>query len=237
MKTYLSLKKPLQKLCESFLRFLLQDLYVPYWSQVVVQIQSKSYVWMDALQTCLAGRLAYLRLSLQEALANKRFLVGGLIGMMALPAWKCHLFFDINARNPEFYYVNWAFFFNTIHQELVIILVSVGAFIALPSKVGFRWLAIPLVYLNATDIYLQYFYTDWSDFYKDMPSWQVWSLFAISIVPVLFALDYLVYRNAHLRRGNHCRLIGMVEMDMPWADKETSMKLLAKEFRELNSKI
>jgi len=84
-----------------------------------------------------------ISLSLNEVWTNKRLRIGVLVGMVAFPAWKCHLFFDINERIPDFYYVNYVFYFNTIRGYLAFFFILLGGFIAMPQKWAFRWFTIP----------------------------------------------------------------------------------------------
>lgn len=238
MKTtiqFFKLKKPLR--CGNVL---LHFLYVLWQfcpqgaSYFLVKIQQKSYAWMAVLQTCLDGLVAvtmersrtHLLLSVKEALSNKRLMVGLMVGMVAFPMWKCHLFFDIDQEIAGFYYVNWAFYFNTIRAYICGIFLAIGFFIAAPQKWGFKWWALPLAIFCATEIYEQSLYDHWTDFYNPMPAWQQMTLIIVSMVPLFFSIDYLVYRKYHLKDGNIARIKGVIRM--PNTDIKVKYELLEK---------
>jgi hypothetical protein len=151
------------------------------------------------------------------------------VSMVAFPLWKCHLLFDINDRIADFYYVNYAFYFNTIRAYLCGIFLATGFFIAAPQKWAFRWWAVPVVIFCGTEIYAESFYTHWTDFYQGMPSWQVISVALFSVPALYLSIDYLAYRKYHLKDGNVARFIGVIKMP---GDADTKMNLLEKLVKE-----
>jgi hypothetical protein len=238
MKTYLSLKKPLLKLCESYWQSFLflsgQVLQLPVPTQLRI---STMRVALLNFRGTLVVFLTHLKVVLGELVTNKRFLVGGLISMVGFASWRAYLLFDESVRSEVWYYQNWAAYLFTVRQEIGSIFFAIGFFIALPAKVGFRWLALPAVFFYASEICLQYGYDDYMDFRQDMPSWQLVTFWLLVTPAVLLSMNYLLYRKYHLKDGNYARIIGMIELDMPWADKEKTLKLLAKEFRDFNSRV
>lgn len=187
-------------------------------------------IWKDGLSVCQTG--------LYEAWSNKRTRVGVCVGLVALPAWKCYLFFDINARYTDFYYVNYVFYFNTIRAYLTGIFLATGFFIAAPTKWSLRWWTLPVVVFCATEIYQQSNYHHWSDFYNAMPSWQLYTILTVTIVPLFLSLNYLAYRKYHLKDGNIARVHGIIKT--PGIDAETKMKYLnelVKESEQFNARI
>lgn len=162
------------------------------------------------------------------------------MGLVALPAWMCHLFFDMHAR-PEylqyFYYVNWTFFLNEVRPYLGLIFLATGFFIAAPQKWKFKWWTVPVVVFSYTQIFMMAGYNDWTDFHQWLPAWQIVTVLIVSVPALLFSMNYLLYRKYHLKDGTVARIVGLIEMDMPWADKEVMLKKEAKEYRDFNSRI
>jgi hypothetical protein len=138
----------------------------------------------------------------------------------------------------DFYYVNYAFYFNTIRAYMCGILVATGAFVAMPQKWAFRWWALPVVVFCSTEIYAESYYTDWTDFYQAMPGWQVWLIIVSSVVPAYLSLNYLAYRKYHLKDGTAARLIGVARMKgMSPEQKCDLMEKLALEAETFNERI
>lgn len=246
--TFFKLKIPLRR-CDRTLSsalYLLWQLPLPAVSYFLVKTQLKISNWKDALRIYLAGLGAlamersrtHLLLSVKEVASNKRLRLGLIVGMVAFPAWKCHLFFDIDQRIPDFYYVNWAFYFNTIRAYMCGIFLATGFFIAAPQKWKFKWWALPVVIFCATEIYEQSLYDHWTDFYNSMPLWQEMTLIAVSIIPFFFSVDYLVYRKYHLKDGNLARIIGLIKAPGLTADqKMVHLEKLADECENFNARV
>jgi hypothetical protein len=187
---------------------------------------------MDALLTYRAGRVA-----VTEAWTNKRFRVGVCVGLVALPAWKCYLFFDINTEIEGFYFVNWVYFLHQIRWQLAGIFISLGGFIALPTKVGFRWVSLPIFLFCATEIYQISGYDHYTDFYKAMPDWQIVTLILSCALAIHLSANYLIYRKYHLKDGNAARLTGILMLPIPWEEKRKHMEKLLEEMENYNSRI
>lgn len=186
------------------------------------------------------GRIAYnsLTVSLLECWSNPRLRAGILVGLVAFPAWKSHLFFDHSARDYDFYYINYAFYFNTIRAYLAGIFLCIGFFIAAPLKWKFKWWALPVVVFCITEIYAESYYTHWTDFYQPMPAWQT-SLIMLFCMPALFfSIDYLVYRKYHLKDGNLSRIDGIIKAPgIGWEQKGKYLEQLMEERKDFNSRI
>jgi hypothetical protein len=203
--------------------------------------------WSNLMQQaarliCQAGQHAsvyphLLRTGLLEAWTNKRFRVGLIVGLVALPAWRSHLFFNIDQRIEDFYYVNYVFYFNTIRSYLSMFFLVSGFFIAAPQKWKFRWWALPVAMFCVVEITTQSYYTHWTDFYQPLSLWHL--LTALVCIPALYvSIDYLVYRKNHLRMGSESRFIGMVKA--PGIDAETKVRHLTTvvdEIENFNSRI
>lgn len=191
---------------------------------------------MAVLQTYQAGLAAFqsrLRLALNEAWVNRRFRTGVIIGLLAIPAWKSHLFFDIDQRIEGFYYVNYVFYFNTIRPFLSGLFLAIGFFICAPQKWSFKWLALPVAIFCASEIYAESLYTDYTDFYQSMPAWQG-TLIGLFCLPALFfSVDYLVYRKYHLKDGTIARMKGIIAA--PGISAADKMRLLEDQSLELEN--
>jgi len=186
----------------------------------------------------LVAFLTHLKVLVIEAWTNNRLRVGMLVGLVAVPSWYCHLLFSIDTRIEGFYYVNFAFYFNTIRPYLAGIFLATGVFIAAPQKWQFRWWALPVVVFCVTEIYAESFYTKWSDFYEIMPGWQVWIIGIFAVPALYFSLNYLAYRKYHLKDGTAARLIGIVKTPgISLEQKMDIMESLVKESENFNSRI
>jgi hypothetical protein len=187
-----------------------------------VQIRWRSLKQTAALQTCQVIRIAST--TLNETLSNPRFLCGVGIFLVAPWAYWCYRFFDIDARDYDWYYRNYAIYFNTIRAELAGIFIFLGAFIAMPQKWAIRWWAIPIVIFCVTNIYVISKITHWTEFYNTMPSWQVWAVVLTCVPAVFFTANYFLYRKYHLKDGNLARVNGIIKA--PGIPAELKIKLL-----------
>lgn len=243
MKTLIQNFKPLKR-CDRTLSnalYLLWQLPLPAVSYFLAKTRLKIYEWTVALPICLGGltvemterTLNSLSLSVKEVIGNKRLMSGLMVGLVAFPLWKCHLFFDINQEIPDFYYVNWAFYFNTIRAYVCGLFLATGFFIAAPQKWAFKWWALPVAIFCGTEIYEQSFYTHWTHFYNPMPNWQVTLIMLFCMPALYFSVDYLCYRKYHLKDGNIARIIGIIKA--PGIETSTKMEILSKLVNESES--
>jgi hypothetical protein len=213
-------------------------------SPVMMKTQNYLRSSMDrvALLVSQAGPDAYqilllLVVSSKEAWSNNRFRFGIAVGMMAFHAWKCHSFFDINVRDYNFYYINWVFYFHEIRPYMCGIFLATGFFIAAPMKWGFKWWSLPVVIFCGTQIYEMSNYHDYSDFHKQMPDWQFFTVFAFAVVSMYFSMNYLLYRKYHLKDGNAARVMGIMQLDIPWDEKKKHLETLKEEMENYNARI
>lgn len=244
-----SIQTPLQ--CRSILRefysrcsLIAHALAQSFFNHVMTPLKISSL--RDALQIFPDGLIASqmkvikssLLVSVKEAWTNKRLRVGLMVGLVALPSWRGHLFFNMEERIPDFYYVNYAFYFNTIRAYVCGIFLVTGFFIAAPQKWAFRWWALPVFILCATEIWCESFYNHWTDFYKEMPDWQVWAVVIFCAPAFFFSMNYLVYRKYHLKDGNAARIIGIAKSPgLTWEEKGVNLDKLVKESEQYNSRI
>jgi hypothetical protein len=206
-------------------------------------ISLKNSMHLVALQICQGGPdvwqyLPHLLLtSSKEFWSNKRFRVGFIGGLVAIPSWFSHLFFNISTRIDGFYYVNYVFYFNTIRPYMAMFFMVTGFFIAAPQKWKFKWFALPIAVFCLSEIISQSFYTSWQDFYNPMPMWE-YSLIMVVSMPALFAsADYLLYRKYHLKDGTAARVIGILNLPIDWEQKKIHLENLRKEMENFNARV
>lgn len=216
-------------LCERLSKFWHSLLSFLRWPQCLAQTLWRNLKQKPAARlTSLVGPLVSLtpriHLSLKEAWTNKRFRTGVLFLSLAPFMYWGYRFCDINERNFDWYFINNAFYLNTIRQELAGIFLALGFFIAAPQKWAFRWFAIPVVVFCVTEIWLISGYTDWKDFYQAMPDWQVLVIAATCIPAMFFSFNYLLYRKYHLKDGNTARISGILRA--PGLTTEQRFRLL-----------
>jgi hypothetical protein len=187
----------------------------------------------------IAGLTNSIKVSYKEVTTNDRLFVGVVLMFGLAPtSWLApYLSIFSDSVVEGWYYKKIAFYLYTVRFNLVLIFAFTGAFIAAPLKWNYKYGCVVIVALAlASLINDSFFINDYTDFYKLRLI-----LFIPLVAIILFALykfiDYAVYRNNHTRRGNTCRIVGIIEMDSNWSDKETTLKLLAKEYREYNNRI
>jgi hypothetical protein len=186
------------------------------------QIQSKTLRLTAALQINQVIQAVWT--TTNEALSNPRFLCGVGIFLVAPWAYWCYRLFDIDARDYDWYYRNYAIYFNTIRAELAGIFIFLGGFIAMPQKWAIRWWAVPIVIFCVTNIYVISNITHWTQFYNTMPSWQVWAVTVTCVPALFFTANYFLYRKYHLKDGNLARVYGIIKA--PGIPAELKVKLL-----------
>jgi hypothetical protein len=192
------------------------------------QIQLKTLRLTAALQINQVIQTVWT--TTNEALSNPRFLCGVGIFLVAPWAYWCYRFFDIDARDYDWYYRNYAIYLNTIRAELAGIFIFLGAFIAMPQKWAIRWWAVPIVIFCVTNIYVISNITHWTEFYNTMPSWQVWAVTVTCVPALFFTANYFLYRKYHLKDGNLARVQGIIAA--PGIPAELKVKLLEDLIRE-----
>lgn len=238
--------QPLKQLLQCFVKSLLDYCFShvsSFLQPVATQLKNSKMLaatrnFLASLVASLTLRLGALAVRLKEGWTNRRFLTGAIIFLLALPAWKFHLLFDVNVRSEEWYWQNLAFFFNNIKWILILFFVMIGGFIAMPQKWSFRWWALPIAFFAATEIYDRYFYDDYLDFQQELPDWRVCGILALCVPAVLFSLDYLAYRKYHLKDGNAARILGVAKMKgVPAEVKMELMEKLALEAETFNERI
>lgn len=202
--------KPLQ-LCVNGLDELPGRWLSSCWSQLRSSLL-KQRTRLSATLGCLAGNI---KATVRESISNDRIFVG-LVMIACTPAcYWAYLFFDWNTVVPGWYYRNWFFWFFTNREELTFGVGLTGFFLLCQQKWGYRYLLVPVVGLNFSEVvYQSFFISHWTHFYR--PMWapeRSWEL-GLFIVLLTFAawkfIDYTVYRRYHLKDGNTARISGIL---------------------------
>jgi hypothetical protein len=186
-----------------------------------------------------AVSLTRLRNVLQEVVTNRRLLTGILISLLAIPAWRCYNWFDPDARIEGMaFWVNCAFFLNSVRGYLAFFFITTGTFILLPQKWAFRWWAIPVAVFCASEVYRMTQFTFWKDFYTDYPSWQMFLVFGMSVPALYVSANYLLYRKYHLKDGTAARIVGIVRAPgISRDEKWVMLEKLVAESENFNARI
>lgn len=225
--TFLSNNKfNLQPLCESTLQKLLPSRLFSLLEHAIC------YAKNHVNQAQAYGRSAVL-----SHLANVRHLVGDIFLFMGLVGFFLHQFFPIEPDDRTWYYTNWFFFLRTLRYPLIILFWSMATLYYWPKANksvyiiftvihSFGWLMI---------IHYSFFVYDYKTFWM-IPAWDI-MLMALSFgIGFVMCADHLVYLWEHKRKGNHARLVGIAEINIPLEQKDLHLKSLAAEYRLLNSK-
>jgi hypothetical protein len=184
-------------------------------------------------QVVHAGRVAF-----NEYSANRRHLVGAGFGVAGIVSIFLHTAFPESSRDFTWYYINWFYFIEVLRLWLVICFFSVAFFLHVPTKFKSIWVVFALTFAVGLGGCIHYsFFVDSFESYHSFPVWEVVAISLALGAGFIKSIDYLCYRKYHLKDGTTCRIIGVIEMDMPWDKKEQILKELAQEYRDLNARI
>jgi hypothetical protein len=217
------------------------------------------YLSGDSLRTIIslavpqemAGGLAVF---LEHALNNKRNLVGNILLVVGFSGMFLHQIFS-HYPTPDELDTTWFFlhpYFFLLDMRLPFILIMWSASFLLLSPAKYKYAVVPFSLVNSVGwlmlIHRILFTTARGLDVKDTARWAqlnlefnaipAWQLFVMALslgTSIILSLDYLLYRYNHTIRGNHTRLVGIVESSIPAEQKEQIGKELAKEFRNLNA--
>lgn len=230
----ISNQQSLSKTCGSILRRFLDGLFLLWSSASSISLPIlPSHLSLHAHPAVQRGLLA-----LTEFLTNKRHLAGLGFGMVGVGSIFAYQLFSESARNPNWYYINTFYFLFSIRLWLAIIFLSTAKFLCVPTKWKSNWVVYGLAVSVGIAGIMHYSFFVYDDIsYHSFPVWYV-CLFAVGLgIGFIKATDYLCHRKYHTKDGNTCRMVGIIEMDSPWSEKEATLKLLAKEYRDFNSRI
>lgn len=223
------------------------------WLRQLCTLRLQLLTLIRRLHAILGWTVGKIRLEYAEATSNKRVMIGYVMMAVGASFYEAHLLFihpampsplafinEIEVPIEVWYYKRWYYWFFTMRTEFLIIFGGIALFLRMPTKWGYRYMIAPVVaYMIAEIVYQSFYCTHYTHFYS---WWTPERGVQYLIVVIVFgyaafkALDYTAYRNYHLKDGTVCRLVGVIEMDLPWSEKEKSLKLLAKEFRDLNAR-
>jgi hypothetical protein len=212
-------------------------------------LPSPLLLWLRSLQTVTwlpirQSAAEYVRLVIRGGLSalasvTKAKLFGYVllvVGGMTIYAHQ--LFFSEAARDYDWIYLNWYYYFFTNRMFIVMILWSAG-FLALvpPAKnlavipaslfQSFGW--IGLIHNS--------FFVQTNEQFTEWPHWSVWVMGVSFSIAVILTVKYQLYWWNHKVRGNHARFVGVAELPLTPDEKEKMYKLLAKEYRDVQKMI
>lgn len=181
---------------------------------------------------------AGLSVPIREIHANSRLLVGVGLLVVGMISIVFHYLFDKAARDYNWYYLNLYYLFYTIRPYIVIVFWSLSFFFFAPKK--YTLAIIPFAIAQGFGWWNIMHYSFFVHSNGQFHAFPHWSLVACGIslgFSFTMCADELVYRWEHKRNGNHARFVGLAEIDAPYEVKDQKMKILAKEYRELNHRI
>jgi hypothetical protein len=203
-------------------------------------LQSAVYTYQQLLLAIRGFHVGNsLRVAYQEILTNNRVFIGGVFMFGVAPLfYMAHLFLDQNVVLEGFYYRAPYFWFYTNREEFGIVFMLTGFFLIAPTRWGFRYLLIPFIAAALTEIVYQSFFIDsWDDFYVT-PSWEVYSVIALSLFPVYKVINYLVFRKYHTKDGNTARIIGIIKLkDLSAEQRMIQLEKLVNESENFNARL
>lgn len=174
-------------------------------------------------------------IAVRAHVANKRHLVGDMFLVLGGCAVFFHQFFNESAPDHIQHYGNSFHLFYTLRPFIMLLMWSVTSYCYSTSKSGMiiftvlhsaGWLGI---------IHYSFFVHDYYS-YHSWPIWSMWFLAAALGVGFMLAVDHLVYIWSHKKTGNHARLVGIAEMNLPLEEKDEILRGLANEYREMYKK-
>jgi hypothetical protein len=228
MKTYLSLKKPLQKLCESYLQSL-----ESFYCSLFLLFRAKK---KEASHHVHQGTQHFRRASM-SLLSNSRYLVGGIMLIMVVISFYLPQFFSgfKSLRDYTWYYRNWYYQIYALRPWMMALFGSVALLYFWPSKSKSVYIVFTLFHAVAwlEIIHLSFFTFDDPSFHA-IPLWSVFVMAGSFATGFVVASDHLVYVFEHKIKGNHKRFVGLAEMT--GVDPELRDRMLkdnANEYRRL----
>lgn len=187
----------------------------------------------------------------EEAIANRRVLVGYVMIGVGVFFYEAHLLFinphvvsvfacipDPEVPKTVWYYKSWFYWFFTNREEFLFGFALTGFFLRTPSKFGYRWALVPLVSICFTEIFYQSFFVNAYTGFYSTPTWEVWTIVLLSVIPAYICLDYAAYRKYHLKDGTLARILGMIKVPMMnWDEKGPYLEKLTLEMEDFNNRI
>jgi hypothetical protein len=192
-----------------------------------------------------------VRIFFNECVTNNRIFTGFLFWGFGALAYQAHRFFIFNelpsvfafipdpwVDKSEWYYRCWFMYFASLRSHLAGLFALTGLFLIWPTKSGYRWAIVPLIaFVFSEIIHLSFFVDNWSGFY-DAPWLQVLAVVAVSIYPLYRLVDYVAYRNYHLKSGSVCRALGLLDADnIDDSVKVKHLKTVRDEIAQFNARI
>jgi hypothetical protein len=193
----------------------------------------------------------------EHALNNKRNLVGNILLLIGFSGIFLHLIFSHYPAPSEldrtWFFLHWYFFLLDIRLPFILIMWSASFILLTPAKYKYAvvpfslvastgWLIlihkILFIPIDGLDINDQARWAELNLEFNAVPTWQLFVIASCLGTSIIMSLDYLLYRQNHIVRGNHTRLVGIAEASyLTPEQKEPLFKELANEFRNQNARI
>jgi hypothetical protein len=202
------------------------------------------YLWLASLLSLLERVTLHVnqvvhagRVALAEYFGNKRYLIGCGFGMVGILQLFAYLLFNEASRDRSWYYLNFYYLLETIRWCVALSLSAIAILFHTPIKEKTTWVMGTLVFAGGLVGVVHYSIASSNEMYHSFPQWYVVLMGLALAIGFVIAVPYLCYRKYHLKDGNYARIIGIIEMDIPWEKKEQMLKTLAQEFRDFNARI
>ncbi len=226
MKTR-TLLKPLQSLCDTFVKSLLDYCFLHVSSFL---LPAKMKIWSLVNLGLEIGLIA-----VRSHLSNKRHLVGDAFLLIGGVCFVFYQFFPESPDDRSWYYTNYFYLFRTLRPWMIGLFWSVTSYCYSSGKSG--QIIFTVIHTGAWCglIHYSFFVYDYDSFHS-FPMWSVVVLGLAFALGFIFATNHLVYVWEHKKRGNHARIVGLIERDnIPEEIKAPLYKQLAREFRNLHT--
>jgi hypothetical protein len=177
------------------------------------------------------------RIAVSSHLKNDRHLVGDFFLIIGGLMFFLHQFFSEQPNDHTWYYTNWFYFIYAIRFYLMLLFWSLSCLYYWPTANKSVYIIFGVFHSAGWLglIHYSFFVHDYKS-YHTFPAWDIVVLALAFGAGFIMAVDHLVYLLEHKRKGNHCRFVGIAEMDLDPQIKDSHFKSLAKEYRQLNAK-
>jgi len=199
-------------------------------------MKSKFGVVMDLsqqLSSLVRPALQYGLSATKAHLANKAHVIGDILLILGVVSFFFYQIFPEAGHDNDWYYGNWYYYFFSVRVFLIFIFWGSANYLYSNSKT-YRFANYLILCSGIVGFaHYSFFVTD-DVTYHELPLWWV-ILFGVAAgFGFIQSLKQLVYIWEHKKKGNHARFVGVAEQDMPEELRDTFLKSLAKEYRELN---
>lgn len=177
--------------------------------------------------------------ALKELLNNRRHFIGGVLLVVGVFSILFHqLFLNEAARDWNWYYVNWYYYYFTIRPYVLLILWSSAFILFTPTKFSLAFIPFSIVQAAGWCMILHYsIFVNSNQSFHEIPN-AYCIVIGLSLgFSIIMSLDYLLYRHHHITRNILSSFVGLAEMNAPAESKEEMYKQLAVNYRNKNARI